>query len=239
MDADLWHRGDSPLLSNGGTRACTEARPARVVPAHGSARRGQLHLTGAASCYSCAAARRWASRSSPRSLSRLDARQTPAIPPFLRARLAGASAEAGAAACAACHSSGRDEEASIGSNLWGVVNRPVASEPGFDYSDALLAFGGSPRPGSPRRATACRCGRSAPIERPRRAPCPPGSPPTLRSWASRARSGRDGLRPAPARRPQPRDARGPRRPASRPPLPGARRTSARQPGLRVHGHASS
>lgn len=68
------------------------------------------------------------------------------IPAELRARLAAASAGRGEEAfevCAACHAAGRDEEASIGPNLWGVVNRPVASEPGFDYSDALLALGGT------------------------------------------------------------------------------------------------
>jgi cytochrome c len=68
------------------------------------------------------------------------------VDPGLRERLATASAERGAEAfeiCAACHAAERDEEASIGPNLWGVVNRPVASEPGFDYSDALLALGGT------------------------------------------------------------------------------------------------
>lgn len=64
----------------------------------------------------------------------------------LRERLAAASAERGAQAfdtCAACHSDRRGDEALIGPNLWGIVDRRVASEPGFDYSDALLAAGGT------------------------------------------------------------------------------------------------
>jgi cytochrome c len=64
----------------------------------------------------------------------------------LRQRLLAANAEAGAEAfevCGTCHSVERDGEPLIGPGLWGIVDRPVASEPGFDYSDALLAFGGT------------------------------------------------------------------------------------------------
>ncbi len=64
----------------------------------------------------------------------------------LRERLSAASAEAGAEAfeiCGACHAVERDGETLIGPGLWGIVGKPVASEPGFDYSDALLAFGGT------------------------------------------------------------------------------------------------
>ncbi|MCU0977216.1 MAG: c-type cytochrome [Steroidobacteraceae bacterium] len=64
----------------------------------------------------------------------------------LRARLSAANPEAGAEAfevCGSCHSVERDGEPLIGPGLWGIVGRPVASEAGFDYSDALLAFGGT------------------------------------------------------------------------------------------------
>jgi cytochrome c len=64
----------------------------------------------------------------------------------LRERLAAASAERGAQAfdtCAACHSDRRGDEALIGPNLWGIVDRAVAGETGFEYSDALLAAGGT------------------------------------------------------------------------------------------------
>jgi cytochrome c len=63
----------------------------------------------------------------------------------LEARLATADPVAGAEAfgiCGACHSDERDGEAMIGPGLWGIVGKKVGSEPGFDYSDALLAFGG-------------------------------------------------------------------------------------------------
>jgi len=63
----------------------------------------------------------------------------------LEARLAAADPAAGAVAfdiCSACHSDERDGEVMIGPGLWGIVNKQVGREPGFDYSDALLAFGG-------------------------------------------------------------------------------------------------
>jgi cytochrome c len=44
--------------------------------------------------------------------------------------------------CGACHSFSEGEPAKIGPNLWGVVGRPVASFPGFDYSERLLRRGG-------------------------------------------------------------------------------------------------
>lgn len=68
------------------------------------------------------------------------------MPAELRARLATASVENGRAAfevCASCHADEKDGEPLIGPGLWGIVGRPVASEPGFDYSDALLALGGT------------------------------------------------------------------------------------------------
>jgi cytochrome c len=64
----------------------------------------------------------------------------------LRERIAAADPVAGAEAfeiCGACHAVERDGETLIGPGLWGIVGKPVASEPGFDYSDALLAFGGT------------------------------------------------------------------------------------------------
>lgn len=44
--------------------------------------------------------------------------------------------------CAACHSFGEGEPAKIGPNLWDVVGRPVASYPGFNYSERLARRGG-------------------------------------------------------------------------------------------------
>ena len=45
-------------------------------------------------------------------------------------------------ACIACHAIGPDEPALEGPTLWGVVGRPVASAPDFEYSDALRKLGG-------------------------------------------------------------------------------------------------
>jgi cytochrome c len=39
--------------------------------------------------------------------------------------------------CTACHSVVKGGPAIVGPSLWGVVGRPVASQPGFAYSDAL------------------------------------------------------------------------------------------------------
>jgi cytochrome c len=54
--------------------------------------------------------------------------------------LASASTERGqnsAKACQACHSFEKGGPNKVGPNLWGVVNRPRASEPGFNYSAAM------------------------------------------------------------------------------------------------------
>lgn len=62
------------------------------------------------------------------------------------ALLARANAEEGAATfktCWACHTSEKGEPAVIGPNLWGVVGRPKAGEPGYRYSEALKAKGGT------------------------------------------------------------------------------------------------
>jgi len=52
------------------------------------------------------------------------------------------SPEALAFQCAACHTFGKGERASIGPNLMHVVGRRVASGPGFEYSQAMKDFGG-------------------------------------------------------------------------------------------------
>ncbi|PTQ11827.1 cytochrome C [Sphingomonas oleivorans] len=43
------------------------------------------------------------------------------------------------AACRACHNVQKDGKNGIGPNLYGVVDRPAASLPGFNYSSALKA----------------------------------------------------------------------------------------------------
>ena len=63
----------------------------------------------------------------------------------LNAALASASAERGAQSakqCQICHNVEEGKGNKIGPDLYGVVGRPVASEPGFSYSAALKAKGG-------------------------------------------------------------------------------------------------
>jgi cytochrome c len=45
--------------------------------------------------------------------------------------------------CQACHTFQKGQANNIGPNLYGVVGRPVASVPGFNYSAALKAKGGT------------------------------------------------------------------------------------------------
>ncbi|WBO23082.1 c-type cytochrome [Sphingomonas abietis] len=44
--------------------------------------------------------------------------------------------------CGVCHSDQKGGPNQIGPQLWGVVGRPVGSEAGFAYSDAIKAHGG-------------------------------------------------------------------------------------------------
>lgn len=43
-----------------------------------------------------------------------------------------------ARSCMVCHTASEDMENNIGPNLWGVVGRPIASAPGFDYSERIM-----------------------------------------------------------------------------------------------------
>jgi cytochrome c len=45
--------------------------------------------------------------------------------------------------CQACHMFQKGQGSNVGPNLYGVVGRPVASVPGFNYSAALKAKGGT------------------------------------------------------------------------------------------------
>jgi cytochrome c len=51
--------------------------------------------------------------------------------------------ESAAKKCAACHTFNKGGRPLVGPNLWGIVGRPRASEPGFNYSAALKAKPGN------------------------------------------------------------------------------------------------
>ncbi|WP_378944967.1 c-type cytochrome [Mesorhizobium sp. ANAO-SY3R2] len=68
--------------------------------------------------------------------------EAPAAVPIAQL-LASANAEAGAAVfkkCTACHSAEKGGPNKVGPDLWGVVNRPIASHEGFAYSGAMKEF---------------------------------------------------------------------------------------------------
>ena len=54
-----------------------------------------------------------------------------------------AKGEQSAKKCLACHTLTKGGPNRVGPNLWGIVNRPKASEPGFAYSDVLKSKGGN------------------------------------------------------------------------------------------------
>ncbi|MDQ0318353.1 cytochrome c [Pararhizobium capsulatum DSM 1112] len=57
--------------------------------------------------------------------------------------LAGADATAGATVfkkCASCHNAEKGGPNKVGPNLWGVVDRPIASHEGFSYSAGMKTF---------------------------------------------------------------------------------------------------
>jgi cytochrome c len=62
------------------------------------------------------------------------------------ARLAAANPEEGASAfrfCSPCHAGEKNAPHKVGPNLWGIVGSPKAALPGFNYSIALKAKGGT------------------------------------------------------------------------------------------------
>jgi cytochrome c len=53
-----------------------------------------------------------------------------------------AKGENAAKKCAACHTFNKGGPNRVGPNLWGLINRPKASEAGFNYSAAMKSKGG-------------------------------------------------------------------------------------------------
>jgi cytochrome c len=72
--------------------------------------------------------------------------EAPAKEEPIEALLVTASAQRGetvAKQCQACHSLEKDGPNKIGPDLWGIVGRPRASHPGFNYSAPMKAKGGT------------------------------------------------------------------------------------------------
>jgi cytochrome c len=68
----------------------------------------------------------------------------PAEPlPVLLAKADPAKGQASARKCTSCHTFEQGGANKVGPNLYGIVGRPVASHPGFNYSAALKAKGGN------------------------------------------------------------------------------------------------
>ena len=61
------------------------------------------------------------------------------LPVLLAAADPGAG-KTGANKCLACHTFQSGEPNKVGPNLWGVVNRPIASHEGYEYDDAMHAY---------------------------------------------------------------------------------------------------
>ena len=72
-----------------------------------------------------------------------EAAAEPAVPlPQLLVKASLDKGQANAKVCAACHNFTKGAGAKIGPELWAVVDRPVASMGGFDYSETLKKKGG-------------------------------------------------------------------------------------------------
>ena len=63
--------------------------------------------------------------------------------PVLLAKADPAKGQASSRKCVACHDLAKGGPNKVGPNLYGVVGRAVASHPGFNYSAALKAKGGT------------------------------------------------------------------------------------------------
>ncbi len=61
----------------------------------------------------------------------------------LMAEASVAAGEKASAVCKSCHTFEKGGANGTGPNLWGIVDRPVASVSGFSYSGALVAYGGT------------------------------------------------------------------------------------------------